>query len=303
MARSSKRDQVLAAYQRAVDAGHIAEIEKAEAKYGIPSGLLVGMVAQESMFNVKAVSSAGANGILQFMPKTAERFGIDSSNVAQSADAAGKYLSVLHNQFGSWKGATSAYNWGEGNYSKWLKGKRKMPKETADYYGKVTGMSKMISGKPISLKTRRQSVVTSDPVAPTIPAVDMVQLESLIQQPLIPVPSPVVGAGDIPSVPDVASDIVSGTGDFNNTQPLVKATEPNTSTVSINNPVAINTSYGSATVVPESAKEVNIIKSLSDDHGLIPHIPELLKAASKDNELIKRKTSFDKLLLSVMETV
>ncbi len=62
--------------------------------------LLASLIYQESKFNPEAVSWAGAFGIMQLMPATAEELGIDSSSsVAEHIHAGVRYLAYLNRQF------------------------------------------------------------------------------------------------------------------------------------------------------------------------------------------------------------
>lgn len=107
----------------------------AEKAYSLPSGMLSRVAYQESRYNPNAKSPVGALGLMQFMPATAKDFGIDPLDPVASIWAAGKYLSQLYRQFGTWDKALAAYNWGQGNVSR--KGLDKAPTETRNYFTSI----------------------------------------------------------------------------------------------------------------------------------------------------------------------
>lgn len=87
--------------------------EAASKKYGVPDNLLTAQAQQESGFNPNAVSDAGAQGLMQFMPATAQSIGLsDPFNPDQAIPAAAKYDAQLYADTGSWKDALIAYNEG-----------------------------------------------------------------------------------------------------------------------------------------------------------------------------------------------
>lgn len=110
-------------------------LSKLEQEHGLQPGLLNAVMMQESGGRADAVSPKGARGWFQFMPQTAQAYGVqDPTDFTQSATGAAKYLGNLYKQFGNWEDALRAYNWGEGNLSKFKRGKRKdMPAEAQAY--------------------------------------------------------------------------------------------------------------------------------------------------------------------------
>jgi hypothetical protein len=113
-----------------------AAFTAAEEKYGLPAGLLKAVAKQESGFNAKATSGAGATGLMQFMPATARSLGIDPTDPYASIDAAGRYLGQNLAKFGSVSLALAAYNAGPGNVSKY--GGIPPFTETQNYVKKIT---------------------------------------------------------------------------------------------------------------------------------------------------------------------
>lgn len=89
-------------------------ISKAAQEHGLDTGILSALLKQESGFNPTAQSPVGATGIAQFMPATAERFGIDPLDPNQAIPAAAKYVKSNLDTFGSMDLALAAYNAGEG---------------------------------------------------------------------------------------------------------------------------------------------------------------------------------------------
>ena len=91
----------------------------AGAKYGVDPSLLAAVANQESSFNSQAVSPAGAQGLMQFMPSTAAGLGINPLDPTSAVDGAARYLSSLQKQFGSTSLALAAYNAGPGAVSRY----------------------------------------------------------------------------------------------------------------------------------------------------------------------------------------
>lgn len=92
---------------------------RAGARHGVDPALLAAVAKQESGFNASAVSPAGAQGLMQFMPATARGLGVDPFDPASAVDGAARYLAQLTGQFGSTELGLAAYNAGPGTVSRY----------------------------------------------------------------------------------------------------------------------------------------------------------------------------------------
>ena len=86
----------------------------AGAEHGIQPSILAAVAKTESAFDPTAVSHAGAQGLMQFMPGTAAEMGVDPWDPASSIDGAARYLTQNLRRFGSLELALAAYNAGPG---------------------------------------------------------------------------------------------------------------------------------------------------------------------------------------------
>jgi soluble lytic murein transglycosylase-like protein len=94
---------------------YAAPISKAAQRWNVSATLLAAQLHQESGFNPFAVSPAGARGIAQLMPATAESYGVhDAFDPVMSIDAQAHLMRDLLRQFGAVPLALAAYNAGAG---------------------------------------------------------------------------------------------------------------------------------------------------------------------------------------------
>jgi soluble lytic murein transglycosylase-like protein len=89
-------------------------IRAAAKKYELPEALILAVMAVESAFDPRAVSEAGAIGLMQLMPDTArDMFVSDPFDPAQNIEGGARYLRFLANQYGGDAVKTlAAYNAG-----------------------------------------------------------------------------------------------------------------------------------------------------------------------------------------------
>ncbi len=117
-------------------------ISQAVQKYGLPpeyADIGYRQMMAESAGKADAVSPKGAQGLMQFMPKTAQAYGLQNPNdPSASIDAWGRMMADLHKQTGGNPAhVLAAYNWGIGNLTK--QGLQNAPAETRDYIQKILG--------------------------------------------------------------------------------------------------------------------------------------------------------------------
>lgn len=87
--------------------------QEASSATGVPRSVLLAVAWQESEFQPDAVSPKGAQGLMQFMPGTWERFGQGSPFDPQQALFAGaRYLRYLYAKFHNWDLVFAGYNAG-----------------------------------------------------------------------------------------------------------------------------------------------------------------------------------------------
>jgi hypothetical protein len=144
----------------------------------LPVEFFTRVIWQESKFNATARSSAGAQGIAQFMPRTASSRGLlDPFDPLESLRQSARYLRELKSRFGSLGLAAAAYNAGPGRVARWLSGKIHLPAETMAYV-------RLVTGHPIAEWTANQSSSWEGSEIPkAIPCTTLANLKSAKSSP------------------------------------------------------------------------------------------------------------------------
>ena len=114
-----------------------AFIAEAAQRFGVPEAWIRAVMRVESAGDVRAISSAGAMGLMQVMPSTwadlraRHRLGSNPYDPRDNILAGAAYLREMHDRYGS-PGFLAAYNAGPGRYEEYLEG-RPLPAETRAY--------------------------------------------------------------------------------------------------------------------------------------------------------------------------
>lgn len=138
-------------------------IAEAAQRFGIPEAWIRAVMRVESEGEVRAISSAGAMGLMQVMPSTwAElraryRLGANPYDPRDNILAGAAYLREMHDRYGS-PGFLAAYNAGPGRYEEYLAG-RPLPTETRAY---LATLAPIVGGGEI---TAPIMVAATDPLA------------------------------------------------------------------------------------------------------------------------------------------
>lgn len=149
-------------------------IAEAAHRFGLPPHWIRAVMKQESGFNPRATSRAGAMGLMQVMPATyaelRRRHGLgpDPYDPRDNVMAGVAYLRELHDRFGL-EGMLPAYNAGPGRYLQHRDQGRPLPLETRDYVARI-GHLDTTAASPVG--ARFAAVLPVDPNrAPLFPDV------------------------------------------------------------------------------------------------------------------------------------
>ena len=157
-------------------------IAEAAQRFGVPEAWIRAVMRVESAGDVRAISSAGAMGLMQIMPATwselrvRHRLGGNPYDPRDNILAGAAYLREMHDRYGS-PGFLAAYNAGPGRYEEYLAG-RPLPAETRAYVatlasivggGELTGPVTVAAADPLAWTRAPLFVVQSAGSGPAVP--------------------------------------------------------------------------------------------------------------------------------------
>lgn len=88
-------------------------IQKVASKHGVEPRLVSAVMRVESCYDRRAISRAGARGLMQLMPATAMELGVeDSFDAEQNVEGGVRYLKKMMDRFGDLRLSLAAYNAG-----------------------------------------------------------------------------------------------------------------------------------------------------------------------------------------------
>lgn len=137
---------------------HAAHIAEASRRFGIPEHWIRAVMHAESAGDVRAISSAGAMGLMQVMPATwaelrvRHRFGSDPFNARDNILVGTAYLREMLDLYGNIGAMLAAYNAGPGRYDEYRTTGRALPAETRAY---VAALAPVLGSDP-----RREALPT-----------------------------------------------------------------------------------------------------------------------------------------------
>ena len=130
--------------EAATIAGNVLEAAR---RFAIPEAWIWAVMRAESNGDVRAVSTAGAMGLMQIMPATwaglraRHRLGTDPFDPRDNILAGAAYLHELHDRYGNVTAMLAAYNAGAGRYDEHLSHGRPLPAETRAYLAKLASIT------------------------------------------------------------------------------------------------------------------------------------------------------------------
>ncbi len=114
-----------------------AFIQRYANAHAVEPAIVRAIIAAESAFDPAARSRAGAIGLMQLMPMTAQELQVDPFVPEQNIEGGVRYFSQLLEQFGGLELALVAYNAGPGFAQRYIRGQAVLYEETRTYVKNV----------------------------------------------------------------------------------------------------------------------------------------------------------------------
>ncbi|WP_121062018.1 lytic transglycosylase domain-containing protein [Chachezhania antarctica] len=147
LAQTDAPDHAIAAHPYA------AQVTEASQRFGIPTTWIMAVMRAESAGDLRAVSSAGAMGLMQVMPDTwaglriRHGLGHDPFEPRDNILAGTAYLHEMWDRYGNVAAMLAAYNAGPARYDEYRLADRPLPAETRAY---VAALAPVLLGEPSS---------------------------------------------------------------------------------------------------------------------------------------------------------
>jgi soluble lytic murein transglycosylase-like protein len=124
----------------------LALADTASRKHGVETALVLAVIGVESGFREGLVSRAGARGLMQLMPATADDLGVNPDVAAENVDGGTRYLAGLLRYFEDERLAVAAYNAGPGRVKRAGNTVPQIP-ETVAYVDAVLALRDAFAGR------------------------------------------------------------------------------------------------------------------------------------------------------------
>ena len=163
---------------------HDAHIAEASQRFGIPTTWIIAVMRTESAGDVRAISSAGAMGLMQVMPDTwadlriRHALGRDPFEPRDNILAGTAYLREMWDRYGNVAAMLAAYNAGPSRYDEYRLADRPLPAETRAYvaslapilHGEAPSGTASAAARPLDWREASIFVAREDGTSPADPA-------------------------------------------------------------------------------------------------------------------------------------
>lgn len=184
---------------------YATSVTEAAQRFGIPETWIWRVMHAESRGRPRAISDAGAMGLMQIMPATwrmlsaKHRLGGDPFETRANILAGAAYLRAMWDRYGDVRLMLAAYNAGPGRADAYAAGRRGLPAETTAYVAKIAPelgaephVSNMSVASPVAPRWREAGLfsVRSTTPTPTADAPDVPPPGGPRERPSFPIAHP-----------------------------------------------------------------------------------------------------------------